>query len=277
LDGPHQTIEAAKDAFQLTYKEKFDVEWTERETAVSDRWTYEVKTYETFEETESVEEVVDETEVATIITKEEQAVVDDVQVDTQIVTTTTTTQEEVVLEHVTKTVVNDDIETEGVKEITITETGKVSEPAVPKGSSWFRKVISTTEAAARGAADAVGDAAGAVGSAASGAAGAVVHGAESAARGVGHVAGAVVIGTGVVAVGAGLAAAGALHKVDGIWKRTVQVLTTRKAHVDKVCPIAKTAYVYYDEDVYDAVLTEKNTGVTYVTQLIYDTETKVYY
>ena len=80
-----------------------------------------------------------------------------------------------------------------------------------------------------------------------------------------------------LASGAGAAASGALTQVDGVWKRTVQVLTTRKAHVDKVCPIAKTSYVYYDDEVYDAVLTEKSTGVTYVTQLLYDTTESVYY
>ena len=35
MDGPHETIESAKEAFQVTYKEKFDVEWKERETATS--------------------------------------------------------------------------------------------------------------------------------------------------------------------------------------------------------------------------------------------------
>jgi hypothetical protein len=68
-----------------------------------------------------------------------------------------------------------------------------------------------------------------------------------------------------------------LEKVDGVWKRSVQVLTTRKAHVDSVAPIAKTSYVYYDDEVYDAVLVEKTTGVTYVTQLLYDTTTTKYY
>ncbi|KAF9904817.1 hypothetical protein EC991_002321, partial [Linnemannia zychae] len=52
-----------------------------------------------------------------------------------------------------------------------------------------------------------------------------------------------------IATGAGVVAAGALTKVDGVWKRTVQVLTTRKAHVDSVAPIAKTSYVYYDDEV----------------------------
>ncbi|KAF9967332.1 hypothetical protein BGZ70_009957, partial [Mortierella alpina] len=80
-----------------------------------------------------------------------------------------------------------------------------------------------------------------------------------------------------LAFGAGEVASGALNKVDGVWKRSVHVLTTRKAHVDHVCPIAKTSYVYYDDEVYDSDLTEKSTGITYVTQLIYDSEAKVYY
>ncbi|KAG0352140.1 hypothetical protein BGX24_007661, partial [Mortierella sp. AD032] len=85
------------------------------------------------------------------------------------------------------------------------------------------------------------------------------------------------VGAGAVASGAGNAASGALTKVDGVWKRTVQVLTTRKAHVDSVAPIAKTSYVYYDDEVYDAVLVEKTTGVTYVTQLLFDSATTKYY
>ncbi|KAG9320569.1 hypothetical protein KVV02_002822, partial [Mortierella alpina] len=79
------------------------------------------------------------------------------------------------------------------------------------------------------------------------------------------------------AAGAGVAVAGALINVNGVWKRTSQVLTTRKAHVDAVCPYAKTSYVYYDNEVYDSVLTEKSTGITYVIQLIYNSETNVYY
>ncbi|KAG0270467.1 hypothetical protein BGZ96_006306, partial [Linnemannia gamsii] len=132
------------------------------------------------------------------------------------------------------------------------------------GSSWFRRIASATGAGAV----AVGAGAVAVG------AGAVTDGA-----------GAVSVGTAVVTVGtvhdaaskAGHAAYGALEKIDGVWKRTVQVLTTRKAHVDSVAPIAKNSYVYYDDEVYDAVLVEKSTGVTYVTQLLYDTTTTKYY
>ncbi|KAG0250546.1 hypothetical protein BGZ95_007159, partial [Linnemannia exigua] len=55
-----------------------------------------------------------------------------------------------------------------------------------------------------------------------------------------------------IATGAGVVAAGALTKVDGVWKRNVKVLTTKKANVDTVAPIAKTSYVYYDDEVYDA-------------------------
>ncbi|KAG0042292.1 hypothetical protein BGZ83_000678 [Gryganskiella cystojenkinii] len=80
-----------------------------------------------------------------------------------------------------------------------------------------------------------------------------------------------------LATDTGNAAAGALTLVDGVWKRTVQLLTTRRAHVDAVCPIAKTSYVYCDNEVYDAVLTERSTGVTYVIQLLYSSEEHVYY
>ncbi|KAF9409794.1 hypothetical protein BGZ94_001860, partial [Podila epigama] len=71
-----------------------------------------------------------------------------------------------------------------------------------------------------------------------------------------------------LATGAGAATVGALTQVDGVWKRTLNVITTRKGEVDSVAPIAKTSYVYYDDvDVYYSVLTEKTTGVTYITQL----------
>ncbi|KAF9116514.1 hypothetical protein BGX27_001808 [Mortierella sp. AM989] len=247
LDGPHETIEAAKEAFQVTYKEKFDVEWSQRETTVSEHWSYETKSYETFEEIEEVEEVVEESEASTIAAHQEEVVIDDVVAGKgTTATTAVTTEDEIMVQDVTKVeaIVDD------VKETVVIKESGVANPAVSKGSSWFSRVISKSEAAA--------------------------HGVGSAAVGVGAVA----LGSGaaVVECGVALATAGALHKVDGVWKRTVQVFTTRKAHVDKVCPIAKTAYVYYDDgDVYDAALTEKKTGTTYVTQLLYDTDTKVYY
>ncbi|KAF9410646.1 hypothetical protein BGZ94_001583, partial [Podila epigama] len=247
LDGPHETIESAKDAFQLTYKEKFGLEWATRETTVSEKWTYEVKTYETYEEIEYIEEVVEETEVETILKKEKEIVVEDVVVKTE--TTTTVTEEEVTVEEVTKeVVVAEETDKEIVKEVTIVKETGSTKPAVSKGTSWFRKIATGV---------ATGVAAGA---------GAVVAGAGAVKDGAHH-----------VASGAGSAAAGALTKVDGVWKRTVQVLTTRKAHVDKVAPIAKTSYVYYDDEVYDAVLTEKSTGITYVTQLLFDSATHKYF
>ncbi|KAG0371996.1 hypothetical protein BGX24_000892, partial [Mortierella sp. AD032] len=79
------------------------------------------------------------------------------------------------------------------------------------------------------------------------------------------------------AAGAGHVASGALYKVDGVWKRTVQVLVTRKAYVDSIAPLAKTSYVYYDDEVYDAVLVEKNTGITYIIQLVSDSATTKHY
>ncbi|KAF9301084.1 hypothetical protein BG003_002947, partial [Podila horticola] len=102
LDGPHDTIEVAKEAFQVTYKEKFGLEWTTRETTVSECYTYEVQTYETFEETEYIEEVIEEEEAQIIIKQEKEIIVsEDVTVHEE--TTTTTTTEEVVLEHTTET------------------------------------------------------------------------------------------------------------------------------------------------------------------------------
>ncbi|KAF9895628.1 hypothetical protein BX616_009204, partial [Lobosporangium transversale] len=70
---------------------------------------------------------------------------------------------------------------------------------------------------------------------------------------------------------------GAFQKVDGVLKRTVQVLTTRKAKVDEVAPIAKHSFVYYDDEVYDCVLTENGTDKKYVIQLLFDSKQKVYY
>ena len=102
-------------------------------------------------------------------------------------------------------------------------------------------------------------------------------GAEHVAHGAEYAVGAVALGAGVAVVGAGLATVGAIHKIDGVWKRTVHVLTTRKAHVDEQSPIAKTSYVYYDEDVYDAVLIDKETGNKNITQLVYDTDSQAYY
>ncbi|KAG0014368.1 hypothetical protein BGZ82_001786, partial [Podila clonocystis] len=197
LDGPHETIESAKAAFLITYRDQFGVEWETRETTVSERWTYEVKTYETYEEIEYVEEVVEETEAVTLIEQEREIVVQEQSEHVAV------TEGEEIIKVVT----------------TVKETGVVAQPAVSKGSSWFRRL----------------------------------------------------------ATGAGAVASGALTQVDGVWKRTVQVLTTRKAPVDAVAPIAKSSYVYYDEEVYDAVLTEKHTGVTYVIQLLFDSDTHAYY
>ncbi|KAF8956395.1 hypothetical protein BGZ52_000147, partial [Haplosporangium bisporale] len=140
LDGPHDTIESAKSAFQVTYKERFGLEWETRETTVSEQWTYEVKTYETYEEIEYVEEVVEEEEAQIIIKQEKEIVVsEDVVVSEE--TTTTTTTEEVSVEHVTETtevVVEEEDHKEKVTEIVI-ETGKTTETAAPKSSSWFKK------------------------------------------------------------------------------------------------------------------------------------------
>ncbi|KAF9944100.1 hypothetical protein BGZ72_002804, partial [Mortierella alpina] len=101
------------------------------------RWTYEVKTYETFEE---VEEIVEETEAELIIACEKEIVVEDTKITEE--TTATVTEEEVTLEHVTKetVVVEERVEQEeAAQEVVITkETGVVAQPAAPKKTSWFR-------------------------------------------------------------------------------------------------------------------------------------------
>ncbi|KAF9159960.1 hypothetical protein DFQ26_006003, partial [Actinomortierella ambigua] len=211
----------AKDAFQVIYQKKTGVAWTERNTTVSEQWTYEVKTYETFEVEEEVEEIVEEEHVKVILEKEKETVTEksvkkqEVAVVHEDVVTTITKKE------IAESVSSDEEVEEIVKVVTTTqETGVVVQPAVSKKTSWFRRLAS-------GAAD---------------------------------------------------AAAGALEQVDGVWKRSVEVLTTQKAHVDERAPIAKTAYVYYDdEDVFDAQLTETSTGVTYKTQLLFDSKTQTYY
>ncbi|KAF9398099.1 hypothetical protein BGZ94_006104, partial [Podila epigama] len=264
LDGPYDTIESAKTSFQTIYYEKFGVQWTTRETTVSEKWTYELVTYETYEVVEEIEEIVEEDEAQVIIAHEREIRVDEGTTKTE--TTTVTTQNEVVIETTQEEVVVVDEEVESkktivtktedeqvtidtsvekvvkevevteasrdetietTKHVTVVETGVVAKPAVNKNTSWFRKIAT-------------------------------------------HAGG--------IASGAGAAAAGALTKADGVWKRTVEVLTLRKAKVDQVAPIAKTSYVYFENDeVYDSVLVEKTTGVTYITQLLFDASVQKYY
>ncbi|KAF9536755.1 hypothetical protein BGW38_010131, partial [Lunasporangiospora selenospora] len=214
--------------------ERFGVTWEKRETTISEKWTYEVKTYEEIEEVEEVVEVVEETEAQIIIAREMEIQVEDKTIVTE--TKTIESKEEVAIEHVTKekTIVVEEENKTDVEVIITKESGVVAKPAVSTGSSWFRRAITG--------------------------AGAVVVGGAAVVAGAGV---AVVHGAGHVASGAGHAASGALEKVDGVWRRTVQVLTTRKAKVDHVCPIANKAFVYYDEDVYDATLVDKSTGVTH--------------
>ncbi|KAF9953724.1 hypothetical protein BGZ72_005211 [Mortierella alpina] len=221
LDGPYDTIEVAKDAFQLAYKEMFGVEWKERETTTSEKWTYEVKTYETYEEVEEVEKIIEETEAELIRACEKDPVVDDTIVAEG--TTTAANEDEVALEHDTKEAVAVEgavEQEEAVKEPVIrAEIGVVVQPTVNEKVSWSRRAFS----------------------------------------------------------GVGNATSGALRKVGGVWKRTVRVHTTPMAKVDHLCPIAKTASVYYDDKAHDAVFTEKSTNITSVIQLLFDSETKVYY
>ncbi|KAG0006765.1 hypothetical protein BGZ81_005307, partial [Podila clonocystis] len=145
LDGPHDTIESAKSAFQVTYKERFGLEWETRETTISEQWTYEVQTYETYEEIEYVEEVIEEEEAQIIIEQQREIITketkqadvsvqidvskeEEVEVVEEVVhetTTTTTTTEEVILEHTTETtevIVEEEDRKETVSEIVV-ETG----------------------------------------------------------------------------------------------------------------------------------------------------------
>ncbi|KAF8924147.1 hypothetical protein BGZ58_002111 [Dissophora ornata] len=101
----------------------------------------------------------------------------------------------------------------------ITQSAPTSKPAVLVGISWFRRALNAGDAAARGAV------------------GAVASGAEYVVHGAGYAAGAVALGTGVAIVGAGAATVGAIQKTDGAWKRTGQVLDTRKAHINVIPPM----------------------------------------
>ncbi|KAF9271446.1 hypothetical protein BGZ68_003616, partial [Mortierella alpina] len=127
LDGPHETIEAAKDAFQVTYKEKFDVEWTERETTTSEKWVYETKTYETFEEIEEVEEIVEETEAEITIAREKAAGAEGTTIHGE--TRTTVTEEIETVEHETK---EETIIVEANIELEEIEAEEHAEEAVPE-------------------------------------------------------------------------------------------------------------------------------------------------
>ncbi|KAG0269114.1 hypothetical protein BGZ96_006556, partial [Linnemannia gamsii] len=146
----------------------FGVQWEERETTVSERFTYEVKTYETIEEIEEIEEVVDETVAIDIISRN-QGVLTEGKVITEGTTSTTVIKEEdVVVEQVhTAVIVDNKKDEEAVKEVVITKvTGVAIQPAVPKGTSWFRRIATATVAGA-----------GAVAAGAASGAGSVAHGA----------------------------------------------------------------------------------------------------
>ncbi|KAG0373015.1 hypothetical protein BGX24_012270, partial [Mortierella sp. AD032] len=69
----------------------FGVQWEERETTVSERFTYEVKTYETIETCEKVEEIVEDTEAIVIVAREQGIETKDQVITTDTTTTTTTT------------------------------------------------------------------------------------------------------------------------------------------------------------------------------------------
>ncbi|KAF8923185.1 hypothetical protein BGZ47_004967, partial [Haplosporangium gracile] len=151
LDGPHDTVESAKAAFQVTYRENFGVQWQERETAVSERFTYEVKTYETFESIEIVEEVVDEKVAEVILQRKEEVIVDEETIQAEITTSTTLTHQDESVSEVAYEVEVIDGE-EITKIITTTkETGVVAQPAVTKSTSWFRKLAAGAGAATAGA------------------------------------------------------------------------------------------------------------------------------
>ncbi|KAF9081901.1 hypothetical protein BGX29_004193, partial [Mortierella sp. GBA35] len=232
LDGPHETIESAKTAFKITYHHKFDVKWEQREIVVSERFSYEIKTYKTFETVEDIEEIVEDYEVSGVVAKE-QVVIED---------------ERVVSTHHSITSSHDDTIVRAVSEKVLFQEGSATDNSSQLTHAQY-ETLTHVESSTGSCADDV-----AIG---------VEDLAVGTVRDDPH--------------GTSHAVSGTLTKVDGVWKRTVQVITTRKAHVDSVAPIAKTSYVYYDDEVYDAVLVEKSTGITYVTQLLFDSSINKYY
>ncbi|KAF8906853.1 hypothetical protein BGZ58_006260, partial [Dissophora ornata] len=201
------------------------------------KWTYETVTHETFEEVEEVEEVVDEKEAVVIIGRDHSTIpAIQEKIDEEVKskdTIVTSTLESVTVEDIVEKTVETTAITAAPSDlpevVVVTKSGE----AVSKGPSWLSRVISGAETAAGAAAGAVASGAGHVAHGVGSAAGAVASGAGHVAHGAEYAVGAVALGAGVAVVGAGLAAAGAIHKIDGVWKRTVKVITTRKAHVDE--------------------------------------------
>ncbi|KAF9970770.1 hypothetical protein BGZ73_006464 [Actinomortierella ambigua] len=89
MEGPYETIEQAKESFYVIYKERTGIAWEHRESAVSEQWLYETKTYETFETSEVIHEVVEDYEVSEAVAKERQVVSGSTVISTQQTVTTT--------------------------------------------------------------------------------------------------------------------------------------------------------------------------------------------
>ncbi|KAF9159288.1 hypothetical protein BGX20_003018, partial [Mortierella sp. AD010] len=203
--------------------------------------TYETKTYEASEEVEEV----DEAKAAAIICKNQEVANEDATVNTETIAATTVTTDNVTVEHTEKAVA--DVKGQFVaKAVKVKDTGIVAEPAVPKNTSWFYRRVTGAGSDVDGVAIGVEDPA--------------ISTVHDDSHGAGHT------------------VSGTLTKVGGVWKRTARVIITRKAHVDSVAPIAKTSYVYYDdEEVYYAVLVQVSTGTIFVTQLLFDNSVNKYY
>ncbi|KAF9354776.1 hypothetical protein BGX26_007376 [Mortierella sp. AD094] len=68
-----------------------------------------------------------------------------------------------------------------------------------------------------------------------------------------------------------------LHQTHDKDKKTSPTSANDEAHGDEVSATSKTLYLYYDDDIYGAVLIENETGDKYLMKLLYRTETKTYY
>ncbi|KAF9343302.1 hypothetical protein BGX34_006950, partial [Mortierella sp. NVP85] len=73
LSESYETVEEAKAAYLIQYKKNFDIEWNERTTVVSERWTIELQVYKEYEEIEEVGVIIEETEALDIIKSAEEA------------------------------------------------------------------------------------------------------------------------------------------------------------------------------------------------------------
>ncbi|KAF9198224.1 hypothetical protein BGZ49_001021, partial [Haplosporangium sp. Z 27] len=241
---PYNTLEEAKIGFVENYTEKFNIPWTEHETITSERYTFVPQIYETTEVTEEIEETIDEEEAQSIITqaREVEGSKNEAITTTTTTYTTTATSSSTAPETTTTVLEKEDV----ILKPSESQNVIVETIVVPQNVEKTETVVETTTTHVTQP---------------------VVNKETSWFRKL------------APGAEAGVTADIVLSKDNDGWKRTTTVVTTRKAEVDEAFPEAKNSVVYFDknDDVYNSVVTDNVTGVTYVTQLIYNIETKTYY